>query len=201
MEFQLLMEKPVPVWLLEGNSKPNVSVGRREALYPHLEGVMLADRMPVFRGVHIDRFLTVMTTGVDVEPTNAPIYCSDFEKAWEYGGPSHCHGPRMMFALHQGQLEKTFRVLPMDATVSEIAEVRRTYPHQHHEHPDALWFSRIDFYKPAYEAPYGYWIPGNAKDALMAVFLHGAERGEILAALDAALHRGSEAEARTEIQK
>ena len=28
---------------------------------------------------------------------------------------------------------------------------------------------------PGYEIPYGYWIPGNAKDPLMAVFLLGGE--------------------------
>ena len=28
---------------------------------------------------------------------------------------------------------------------------------------------------PGYEIPYGYWIPGNAKDALMAVFLLSGE--------------------------
>ena len=28
---------------------------------------------------------------------------------------------------------------------------------------------------PGYKIPYGYWIPGNAKDALMAVFLLGGE--------------------------
>jgi hypothetical protein len=143
--------------------------------------------MPLFRGVPINRFLTVVTTGVDVQPADAPIYCSDFDKAWEYGGSSHCFGPRMMFALDHNRLERTFRTLPLDATASELAETRETYPHQHEDHSDALWFSRIDFYKPAYEIPYGYWIPGNAKDALMAVFLHGAERAAILAALSAAL--------------
>jgi hypothetical protein len=72
-------------------------------------------------------------------------------------------------------LKRTFRTLPLDATASEIAEVRETYPHHHLEHPYCLWFSWIDRYMPGYEIPYGYWVPGNAKDALMAVFLLGGE--------------------------
>ena len=72
-------------------------------------------------------------------------------------------------------LKRTFRTLPLDARASEIAEVRETYPRHHLEHPDCLWFSLIDRNMPGYEIPYGYWIPGNAKDALMAVFLLGGE--------------------------
>ncbi len=38
-----------------------------------------------FRGVGLDRLPTILATGVDVEPTTAPIFVSDFDKAWEYG--------------------------------------------------------------------------------------------------------------------
>jgi hypothetical protein len=33
--------------------------------------------------------------------------------------------------------------------------------------------------------PYGHWIPSDAKDALMAVFLLGGERDQLLAAMHA----------------
>jgi hypothetical protein len=46
------------------------------------------------------------------------------------------------------------------------------YPHQH-THAGSLWFSRIEDTNPPvrqYEAAHGYWIPGNARDALVAIF-------------------------------
>ena len=119
--------------------------------------------------------MAVLTTGVDVQPTDAPIYGSDFDRAWEYGETSLGVGLRLVFALDSRMLKRTFRTLPLDARASEIAEVRETYPHHHLEHPDCLWFSLIDSYMPGCEIPYGYWIPGNAKDALLAVFLLGGE--------------------------
>jgi hypothetical protein len=54
------------------------------------------------------------------------------------------------------------------------------YPHQHDQHTGSLWFSRIDRYLPGSEIPYAYWIPGNAKDALMAIFLLGVERDAVV---------------------
>jgi hypothetical protein len=68
---------------------------------------------------------------------------------------------------------------------SEIAEVRKTYPHQY-EDVDCLWFSRIKDPRLGYETAYGYWIPGNAKDTPLAVFPLG-ERDVITDALRASL--------------
>jgi hypothetical protein len=181
------MDNPVPVWMFEGNWHPGQSGGLDKGLYPHVDAATFRSRMPPFRGVPIRQFLTVLTTGVDVHPTNAPIYCAEFDKAWEHGGSSHCFGPRMMFALDRTMLKPSFKTLQPDATADEIAEVLKLYPYQHHEHEGGLWFSRFGNYFPGYEVPYGYWIPGKANDALMAVFVHGAERAEIFAELHAAL--------------
>jgi hypothetical protein len=147
--------------------------GWNAELYPQITRDELFARLPLFRGVPPDRFLTVLATGVDVTPTDPPIYCADLEKAWEYGATSGSQGPRLIMALDSSKLERTFQTLPSGAMPDEIAAVRATYPHHHPEHPDGLWFSRIDRFFPAYEIPYGYWIPGDARDALMAVFLVG----------------------------
>jgi hypothetical protein len=119
-----------------------------------------------FRGVPIDRLAAVLTTGVDVQPTDAPIWCDDIEKANEYGRSLFGDQTRVVFALRGRLLEKTFRTLPLEATPSEIAAVRQVYPHLYEE-PNCLHFSRIkDQRNLAYEAS-AYWIPGNAKDALL----------------------------------
>jgi hypothetical protein len=188
MQYELLIEAPVPVWVVtDCDDRPPMTAGTDEALYRTEESSAAADRYPLFRGVSLDRFLPVFTTGVDVEPTDAPIYCSDFDKAWEYGGSSPGVGPRVIFALDQDMLERTFQTLPIDATPEEIAAVRTTYPHHHEEHPAGLWFSRIDRYVPSQEVPYAYWIPGNAKDALMAIFLLGVERDAVVSAFQSVL--------------
>jgi hypothetical protein len=175
---ELLMQTSVPFWLVDdGGSKPSIMDGWDADLYPQVDPTEFQNTpRPLFRGVAPDRFFAVMTTGVDVDPTDAPIYCSDFDKAWEYGGTSMSKGLRLVYALDSTKLERTFRTLRLDAAPSEIDEVRQTYPHQHVEHEGSLWFSRIDRYFPGYEIPYAYWVPGNAKDALTVVFLLGGEQ-------------------------
>lgn len=177
MKFELMMQTSVPVWLVtDVDSKPKIGAAWDSELYPQVDAAVFESRPPpVFRGVSPDRLLTVLSSGVDVEPADSPIYCSDFDKAWEYGGPSMGKGLRLIYALDSTKLDRTFRTLPLDATDSEIAKVRETFPHQHQQ-DDCLWFSRINRYFPGYEIPYGYWVPGNAKDALLGVFLLGGDQ-------------------------
>lgn len=188
MQYELLIEAPVPVWVVtDCDDRPPVNAGTDEALYLTAGSGAAIDRYPLFRGVSLDRFLTVYTTGVDVEPTDAPIYCSDFDKAWEYGGSSTGVGPRLIFALDQDMLERTFQTLPPDASPAEIAAVRATYPHHHEEHTGGLWFSRLARYTPGDEIPYAYWLPGDAKNALMAIFLLGVERDAVVSAFQSVM--------------
>src|SRR5271163_3719037 len=84
----MMQTSSVPVWLvIDGDSKPSMLAGRDAELYPQLEPADLAVRRPLFRGVPPTRFLAVLTTGVDVQPTDAPIYCSDFDRHGSTAGP------------------------------------------------------------------------------------------------------------------
>lgn len=168
------MQLRVPVWLVKDSTAvlTTAHADDRE-LYPHLDDGQFKSRFPIFRGVAPDHLLRVLTHGVDVEPTDAPIYCGDFGKAWEYGGTSGGRGPRLIMALDQRQLLPSFHVLSSGASPEDIAAIRETYPYHHSEHPNALYFSRNNTYFPGYEVPYGFWIPGTAGDALMAIFLVG----------------------------
>lgn len=167
--YRLVFEDPIPIWLVEGTSRP----GREDTPVNELFAKVLAEHQtfPEYRGVEIARLPQVLTSGVDVVPTNAPIFVSDFDKAWEYPSTS---APRVVFALRSNMLKRSFQTLPLDASTAEIADVRTEYPHQH-EHDRCLWFSRIAEQNRnlAYESAYGYWIPGNAKDALLAAFCFG----------------------------
>lgn len=74
-------------------------------------------------------------------------------------------------------------MVPADASPEDIAEVLKTYPNQYDSPHDGFYFSRLaDQSNNANEYAYGYWIPGNAKDALLAIFLRGAVN-EVMEAL------------------
>lgn len=138
-----------------------------------------------FRGAPLDRLSAVVASSVDVDPTDTTIFCADEDKAYEYARPeSGCDGPGLMYALHGGYLRRSFCTLSADASPEEIAEVRKIYPHKYCD-PHCLYFSRLaDQINTAYESAYGYWVPDNARDALLAIFLRG-RKDEVVEALSA----------------
>ncbi len=68
-----------------------------------------------FRGVSIDRLVTVLNHGIDVLPTNAVIYTDCFDKAFEYGG-----WPKVVLAFDADRLQTTFREIPADSSEAEL---------------------------------------------------------------------------------
>jgi hypothetical protein len=141
-----------------------------------------------FRGKPIECLRSVIPNGVDVDPTDRTIFCGDYDKAFEYTRPSSdFDGPGLIYALHGGYLERSHRVLPADASPEQIAEVRKTYPYEYPFPYDGLYFSRlVGQENTAYEFTFGYWVPGNARDALLAVFLIG-RMDEVMEALRTAV--------------
>jgi hypothetical protein len=90
-------------------------------------------------------------------------------------------GPRSEFRQH-GDTSVGGPLMP-----SGIAEVQKTYPYKYDQPNGSLYFSRLaDQNNTAYEG-YGYWIPGNARDALLAIFVRG-QIDEINEALKTALN-------------
>ena len=55
----------------------------------------------IFRGVGIDRWGHILSTGVDGYPTDSIIYADTIDKAWEYGGY-----PKVVLALNYQKLER-----------------------------------------------------------------------------------------------
>lgn len=172
--YQLLVNDPVSVWHVEEGHRPEFSDKPIMAIRRALEPVN-GRKWVTYRGVPIDCFNAVVSNGVDTSPPDSPIFCAEEDKAYEYARPrSGCDGPGLMYALHGGYLERSFRTLPADAPAEQIAEVRMTYPHQYDNPNGGLYFSRLAGQTNiAYEMSYGYWIPGNARDALLAIFLVG----------------------------
>jgi hypothetical protein len=124
-----------------------------------------------FRGVSLDRFKVVLSTGIDVEPTNAIIYVDGFDKALEYGG-----WPKVVIALRTDQLDATFREVAADTPPTQLAELGHVFGTKLLSADGSmLWLSRLDAEDSRvttdYEVAYARWIPGDALGALAAVFV------------------------------
>jgi hypothetical protein len=164
VKYLLLSEEPVPVWVAVTDPCRRPPPG--------------ADEGPVFdafaqgcdfRGVSIDRLPSILRFGIDVQPTDAPIYVGEFEKAWEYG-----EFPKVVMALDVAHAKPTFRGMQDDVSQGELDELRAIYPYSYRV-DDQTWLSRIDDPNPAvrgYEAAYARWIPGDPFGALRGVFVY-----------------------------
>jgi hypothetical protein len=82
VEFKLLRAEPVPVWAaaIDVETYRHHPPVTERALR---ESFGLLGRYTDFRGIGLGRLPTILATGIDVEPTTAPIFVSGFDKAWE----------------------------------------------------------------------------------------------------------------------
>ena len=103
VQFTLRATQPVPVWTAAVDAKTHQHHApiTQRALRKSFD--MLSWHTE-FRGVGLDRLPAILATGVDVEPATAPIFVSDFDKAWEYGG-----WPKVVMAFNGMHLEHTYR--------------------------------------------------------------------------------------------
>lgn len=170
-----MRSEPVPLWsaTVDINSHRYRPPVTEDELWKLSEELM---ECPDFRGVSFDRLETILATGIDVDPPTAPIFVSDFEKAWEYGG-----WPKVIVALDWRHLDRTFREIPADTPDEEIARLMIDYPTRiPDEAGERIWLTRLAESDPRaaspYEAAYARWIPGDPSDALRAVFVFVPER-------------------------
>lgn len=166
--------RQIPIWYVEDGHTPSIGDDPLFSLFRALQPVDGRSWI-AFRGVPIQRLDALLDNGVDVDPTDTVIFCAEEDKAFEYARSGWGEdGPGLLYALHGGYLERSFCTLPADASPEEIAEVRKTYPHEYPDQHGGQYFSRLaDQNNTAYEIAYGYWIPGAARDALLAVFVRG----------------------------
>lgn len=196
---RLLARHPVPVWQIDTENEFKISANAALSALETWSIALMIDSAPdegdhwvTFRGVPLARLGEVLRTGIDVAPTDAPIFGTDgVDKAFEYARPvGGGTGPGLILALRGPHLERTFRDLDADASPAEIAETRETYPHPAGNPGGRIRLSRLaDQTTPGYEEAYGYWIPGNAREALIGVCVLG-QGPEVDATVAAALAAG-----------
>ena len=133
------------------------------------------------RGTSYTNLDTILTTGVDVVPSNAPIFCTQFpEKAMEYGRDEQNTTSRMILLFYdRKKLERTFIEISSETPQSDIQELAKTYPTiEDSKDGSKIWLSRLqktDTRRTTdYEYQYAYWIPEDPFDALVWVILLGS---------------------------
>ena len=122
MEFKLLRTEPVPVWA----AAVDVETYRHHPPVTECalrESFDVLERCTDFRGIGLGRLPTILATGIDVEPTTAPIFVSDFDKAWEYGD-----WPKVIMALDGMHLDYTYREITSETPADEAALLMLEYP-------------------------------------------------------------------------
>ena len=171
VEFKLLADRPVSVWTAAVDAKAH-------QVHPPVTERSLRESFDVlswdteFRGVGLGRLPAILAAGVDVEPTTAPIFVSDFDKAWEYGG-----WPKVVMAFDGTHLERTYReVIISDTAADEINRLMVDYPTRVEDLAgERLWLTRFPKTDTratsAYEREFARWIPGDPFVALLAVFV------------------------------
>lgn len=174
MEYEFWQHDPVPVWGVETHAD-----GEFDFVAEPLVNVMLAnDGGVTMRGVEIGRLPAILSQGIDVDPTDGVIYCEMGGKAYEYGG-----FPKVILVLRyandagQQVTFPAFRTVFPDSSPESIAEAQKLYPFEiGRDSADRERRCRVEPQSQAVEnylATYGYFIPGDAWDALAAVFVFG----------------------------
>ena len=170
----LLGTTPVPTWLVrvpDDNADETLSADVIKLLVKIDRDLCGCS----FRSVKLDRLHDVLRTGIDVTPTDSPIYAEFITKAIEYGG-----WPKVILALDSGQLDLTYREVSAFLPQVELAALTLHFPTVLKSiDGNKLWLSRLKEGDPrmesAYETHYARWIPGDPFKALKAIFLCARE--------------------------
>ena len=169
-DFKLLCDGPIHVYFVV--CPPDIFYPSTRVWETDLATTLLIDNHECeFRGVSCDRMRTVLTQGIDVTPTTSHFYAACPDKALEYGG-----WPKTLMALRRDCLKRTFIELPAGTSNEELAITRQEYPTMIElKDGSGYYFSRlaedhVKFMTP-YEWDYMWWIPGDPRAALKAVYI------------------------------
>lgn len=151
----------------------------------------VTDRGTLARGTTADRLNAILQGGVDVRPTDAPLYAVlGGDKAAEYG----CHEDQVIQFLDMDCLERSYQNVPATTPAAELEAIKKTFPYLDEAvGGDSLWLTRfVPDGNPAravYESGYGYYVPGDARRALRCVLLLSDDFDRGVSLMDNAVKR------------
>jgi hypothetical protein len=126
--------------------------------------------LPLFRGIDQSSLERALRYGIDVQPTNAHWYGDALEKALEYGGDY----PAVLIIAGRC-VERPYRTLAVDASVEDHVAAKAWAVGDAMQSENGQWlrYSRLPINDrqrgSPYETAYSWYIPGDAKIALLGV--------------------------------
>ncbi|SKS49974.1 hypothetical protein [Mycobacteroides abscessus] len=132
----------------------------------------LVDQDPLYRGFAQEELQRVIETGLDVPQQAAFFASSQPDKAWEY--PSGRQMPAILI-LSRSRTERSFVTRPADAGDTWLPDKAR-YPNAYTAGAREI-HTRFELGRGTHcffdEDMYGYWIPEDARDALLGIVIGG----------------------------
>ena len=166
MQIDLVRTSPRPVLLIKCPKS-----GRKAAANEVFNRLLKMGLLANFsRGFDIDRLSYILANGCDVSPTNSPMFVADgMDKAVEYGGLNQVI---QVFDLHA--IKRTWTEISSEEEREKIEALKKKYTSWEVSADGShIWYSMFPFDErrrtTPYEAAYGWYIPGNAWEALMAL--------------------------------
>jgi hypothetical protein len=168
MSVHHVMKEPFDLFFV--NCPSGTPWDAAKSCYAQMADIKKQYRDCVFRGVELDRLEAITRSFVDVDPPDAVVFAGDLEKALEYGD-----WPKVVMALRWKAMKRSFDTLPETANPSDLEATGREYPTIIRLGDGSFYCSRLPEndtrMNTSYEWTYGWFIPGDAKEALAAIFI------------------------------
>ena len=138
------------------------------------------------RCVDLTRLDMILSSGCDVEPTDAVLWVDKFpSKALEYGGDT-----KIMLIFDIRKTKATYEEVAADIEPQRLASLKAVYPTALTSVDGTkIWLSRLPEedrrVASAYEIEHARWIPGDPFDALIGVLVLCRHPDELVATINA----------------
>lgn len=146
----------------------------RKGLYSDLmsEIIKRFGTLEYFRGVNAESLNNILCHGVDVYPTNSPLYADvSLDKALEYGSG----GDQVIMMLDRAGLDPTWREIQAVETDAACIFAKEFPTRLESADGKNIWFSKLPLGNTRlatdYERAYSFVIPGDPWEALICLIV------------------------------
>lgn len=128
-------------------------------------------RFPIYRGIDPAALPRILRHGIDVYPTNSPLWAGSLEKALEYG---RGESGQMVLVLDRKKVRVSFASISGAGSAEAIASTEVEFGSQYDSMPDggryySRWPKGNQNRNLAYEGEHGYYVPGEPFDAIVGL--------------------------------
>ena len=133
-----------------------------------LEVVKKTGTLGLNRGVSAESLKLVLQNGIDVEPTESPIFAVQYiDKALEYG----CNADQIVMVFDPQKVSRTWVELDAGSSTEEINKLQAIFPTRLDSRDGKIWLSKFNQddgrLATSYEINYGFFVPGDPWNSLI----------------------------------